>query len=253
MREARFLDPRPAEEAEVNPILHSVNIPLAELRSRLGELPPKGGSVVVVGDRTTAEQAAQALETLGRPASLAPNFSYGPAGGRLWRPNALLAQVVENLPPGSALDLGCGQGRDAVYLASLGWQVSAIDRLPDAIELGKALERRYLGTETIHWRVGDVLSPEFQAEAEYDLVLMLFLFDRALLERAPTWLRPGGSLVVEAFTTIRQQTTGKPASPDRVVKPGELAELVDRLEIVRYEETDGPKGHTAKLWARSSS
>jgi|SRR5829696_330577 len=67
---------------------------------------------------------------------------YG-AQARRWsgRPNAVLTEVAGPLPPGRALDLGCGEGGDAVWLAERGWHVTAVDVSPTALERAAALAR----------------------------------------------------------------------------------------------------------------
>lgn len=248
--EARFLDPRPADEARERPIANSVNIPLESLRSRVWELPAPFVTVEVAGPREVANSALEILRGLGRRAVVAQEFSFGASGGgRLWRPNQFLAGVAQRLPTGRALDLGAGQGRDAVFLADLGSEVTAVDKLQSSAARGRELERRYLGTEAIDWWTADVLAPGFEA-GQFDLVVELFFFDRELFLRSVSWLAHGGSVVVEAFTSVHQGAVGKPASPDRVVRPGELLELAHGLEVVAYEEGEHPKGHTARLWAR---
>jgi len=70
-----------------------------------------------------------------------------PGHSRLWKPNGLLVESVVELealvPVQRCLDLGCGSGRDAVYLALRGWDVIAVDRLPRALAKARALAMEY--------------------------------------------------------------------------------------------------------------
>lgn len=240
--------------AQAEPIESSVNIPLQELCKRLFELPSKSDIILVAGPQGLGAQAVEQLIAVGRKAVLAEGWSYGEnhGQGRLWKPNAWLAGCVENQEPGVVLDLACGSGRDSVYLAAYGWEVVAIDNLPDAVELGRKLAARYLDEAAqvqIDWQVADLLSPDFDSAKRFDLIHSAFFFDRALLARAITWLKPGGHLISEAFTTIHQAQRGKPASPARVVKPGEMSALVGDLEILSLQEGQTPHGHTVRVWA----
>lgn len=251
MDRARFLDPRPYAEAQADPIAESVNVPLEELAARMSELPPKAEPVRVADVGSVAIETVRFLRDGGREAVLVEDFARGSSGGRLWEPNSFLAQCAGEIPLGTALDLGCGAGRDAVFLSSGGWRVTAIDRLPDCTVRGAALEARYGGgSSNIKWVAADVLDPSFEVAESFDLVLMLFFFDRALHDRAKRLVRPGGSLLVEAFTTIRQAQNGRPSSNERVVRPGELRGLVEGWEVVRFEEAEQVYGHTSRLWAR---
>ena len=249
------LDPRPAHEAQQRPIEGSVNIPLGDLSNRTAELPPKQETISVAAQEPLATQTITQLEATGRKALLSSDWRFGdnPATGRLWEPNSWLAQCLSGLTPQDALDLGCGSGRDAVYLAAHGWRVQAVDILPDAIQLGQDVAARYLGTEAekrIDWQVADILDSQFKPAKSFDLIFNAFLFDSALITQAKTWLSPNGSFILEAFTTAHQAKHGKPASRQRVAAPGEMAQLLDGLEIVEFEEGDHNGRHTARVWAR---
>lgn len=98
---------------------------------------------------------------------------------RVWsgRVNARLAEHVHGLEPGWALDVGCGEGADAVWLAGRGWRVDAVDVSP--VALGRAAEHgaRALSPEAasrVSWQAHDVLARTPQAAA-YDLVSAQFL------------------------------------------------------------------------------
>ncbi|HWA81995.1 MAG TPA: methyltransferase domain-containing protein, partial [Fimbriimonadaceae bacterium] len=196
---ARFLDPRPALEAAAQPIADSVSIPVEELARRMHELPPRHGRGVVAGPEPWATQGVESLRASGREAVLAESWRFGGDGrGRLWRPNDFLAEIAEGLPWGEALDLACGTGRDAVYLASLGWKVTAIDHLPDALERGQDLARRYLRPESagrIRWICQDL--EKEPVRGEFDLVSIFWYLDRRVMRSIPDCLRRGGSLVLE--------------------------------------------------------
>jgi len=256
----RLLDPRDAADAAQRPIEDAVNIPLSELSQRTHELTSHAETILVAGPRELADQTVTWLRAHGRGAEVAGSFEYLAAGGslppgRLWSPREFLLDVLPRLAPGRALDLACGCGREAVYLASCGWDVTAVDVLPEALARGRALAERYGGiVRPIGWRQLDLESQDAQFESDYDLVIVFRFLHRPLLARLRHWLRPGGSLVYETFTTLHRERHGKPARDAHVLRPGELCELLYGLEIRDCSEgwrADG--SHTARVWAARAS
>jgi SAM-dependent methyltransferase len=120
---------------------------------------------------------------------------------RIWsgKPNAALVSEISNLSPGRALDLGCGEGADAVWLARQGWRVTAVDI--SGVALARAAEHATDAGVTVDWQKHD-LSESFPV-GEWDLVSAQFLhfwedFDREkILRRAAAAVAPGGTLLIE--------------------------------------------------------
>jgi len=257
---ASSLDPRPAAEAARAPIRAAVNIPWEDLPRRTHELPPPDETIPVVGPTDLVALTIVALERLGRRGAPQSHYEFAAPGEilpayRLWRPNPFLAEVAANLPAGRALDLGCGTGRDAVYLAALGWHTTGIDVLPDALERGRALAGRY-GDQLapLDWHVGDLEREPPAFGAKFDLIVMLRYLHRPLLATCLRWLRSpvtdrGGSLVVECFTTVHRDRHGKPARVSDVLAPGELQDLLGGYVLRHYSEDWRGAIHTARAWA----
>ena len=163
----------------------------------------------------------------------------------VWRaePNRFLVEEVEHIPPGRALDLACGEGRNALWLAAQGWDVTAVDF--SAVGLAKA---RRLATERgirANFVEADVLTWDPPARA-FDLVIVMYLHllsedrRRALL-RAVTALAPGGTLLVVGHdSTNLSEGTGGPQDPRVLMSPEEVAADLDGLEIVRAERVRRP-------------
>lgn len=126
---------------------------------------------------------------------------YG-ARERIWsgRVNRWLAETVEPLPPGRALDLGCGEGGDTVWLAQHGWRVTAVDISP--VALGRAAEAADAAgvSAQVEFERHDLL--ESFPDGEFEVVSAQFLqsplgFDRtAVLRRAMAAVAPGGIVVI---------------------------------------------------------
>lgn len=252
-----YLDPREAADAVAAPIADAVNIPLAELPDRTHELPPRTDVIPVVGPPPVACAAVQWLADNGRHAFVQGDYEHTqppPASSlrRLWRPNAFVARVIASLPPAHALDLACGSGRDAVYLASCGWHVTGVDLLPDALERAAALTRRLApALESLQWIELDLERDTVTLPARYDLITGVRYLHRPLFARLSEWLAPGGSVIWETFTTLHRKRHGRPVGAAHVLTPDELPTLIPpELEIVYHSEGWHDDAHTARLWAR---
>jgi len=238
----------------------AVHIPLQELETRQHELAPPYLSMEVLLTGVEAYYALGWLHARGRRATLCPllpSESAQPEAEeagvryRLWEPNEFLQQVAPSLSPGRVLDLACGSGREAVYLADMGWQLVAVDRLPDALMRGRELQVRYApDAPPIQWLEAD-LESDWQPEGAFDLITCFFFLHRPLFERVSAWLRPGGHLLFETFTEVHRAHFGRPASPARVLRLGELPTLLPpELTVRSYAEGWHIRGHTARLWAQ---
>lgn len=236
------LDPRPADQAWVDPLRDAVNIPLAELRDRTGELPSKANLLPVAASGTLLTDTLDALKDLGRTGVAVPVERPGEAGpGRLWSPNVWLEAWSARLEPGQMLDLGCGAGRDSVFMASLGWRVTGVDLLPDALERAGRLAT--FCQVDVDWETADVEALT-SYRSGFDLVQAAFFFWPGLVEVARHALVPGGHLLVETFSPGHRLRTGSPRDANRVpdfdsldlagfdVVARELAMVGDR-EVVR--------------------
>ena len=145
---------------------------------------------------------------------------YGSAD-RIWsgKPNAQLVAQVSGLPPGRALDAGCGEGADAIWLAGRGWSVTAIDVSVVALERGAAAAAAELGADgaaRITWQQADLLSWDPPA-AEFDLVTSQYMHApdyTGLHRRLARAVRPGGTFLAVAHhaedmpATIVERSTG---------------------------------------------
>lgn len=261
----RFLDPREAHEAARQPIPGAVNIPFSELPDRLHELPPREQEVRVVGPPHLVRAVVAWLESRGRRGRVvasglrARRVTEAPTPrrdattleiGRLWEPNAFLREVLPQLPCAAALDLACGTGRDAIFMSSCGWDVTAVDLLPDALSRARELAARYAAAlQPIHWLELDLETGVPQLERRFELITAFRYLHRPLFARLRDWLRPGGSLLCETFTTIHQERHGRPARAAHVLRPGELTRLLAGFEV--RHESEGWRGwaHTARVWA----
>jgi SAM-dependent methyltransferase len=151
-------------------------------------------------------------------------------------PNRWVEQEVRDLPPGRALDLACGEGRNALWLDSLGWQVRAVDFSAVAVDKGRG---RPSGVE---WVVADVTT--YSSPAPVDLALLCYLQvpaedRRAAVRHAAEALAPGGRLLVVAHhTRNRTDGTGGPQRDEVLYTPEDIAADLDGTGLRIDKGTD---------------
>jgi SAM-dependent methyltransferase len=140
------------------------------------------------------------------------------------------AQFVEPLFPGAgfALDLACGLGRHALWLASRHWRVSGVDLSDVAIEkLRRAgLERKV----ALDLFVGDASGYEFMP-TRFDLIVLFYHLDRSLFPKIVSALKPGGLLICKI--SLRWEVLGAAAGP---LNRNELLSLVPELQVLHHHE-----------------
>ncbi|AIE85184.1 class I SAM-dependent methyltransferase [Fimbriimonas ginsengisoli] len=245
------MDPRELGLAQARPIQDAANLPISELELRIQELPPPDQVVRIADLGAVAEAAAKFLVERGREVIMCPfTFSSQPSEPmRLWEPNPLLARYVDAAQAGNAIDLACGTGRDAIFLASAGWRVTAVDVLEDALERGKLSASRLLGdaASRIEWICADVSTV---AIPKVDLATIFFFLDRDLVRRAVTALRPGGTLLLETFTPTHRAAKGKPRNPGLVLSTSDAQDLVGHTSSLEIEEGWHGDRHTIRVSAK---
>lgn len=164
---------------------------------------------------------------------------------RLWssEPNPVLVEATAGLSSGRALDLGSGEGGDAVWLAQRGWRVTAVDFSDVALSRARSLaEARGLTIDPV---LADLLSYE-PPRGAFDLVVMLYIHlapsdRRAVLERAAGALAPGGTLLVVAHDRSNlTEGHGGPRDPAVLYTPEEIVQELPGLRIERAERVRRP-------------
>ncbi|MFJ3517799.1 MULTISPECIES: class I SAM-dependent methyltransferase [unclassified Streptomyces] len=165
---------------------------------------------------------------------------------RIWsgEANAMLVHEVSGLAPGRALDLGCGEGGDAVWLARLGWTVTGTDI--SGVALGRAAEHTADAgvAERVSFAQHDLT--ESFPEGEFDLVSACFLhnygdFPRdAVLRRAASAVAPGGTLLVVGHAGWApwqdEREEAHFPTPEEVL--AQLQPVTADWEVLRAEETE---------------
>ena len=176
---------------------------------------------------------------------------------RVWSGNAnpILIEVAESLPSGTALDLGCGEGGDAVWLARLGWQVTAVDVSNTALHRAAA-EATTADVETLIDFQKHDLTRSFP-EGSFDLVSAQYLqspieFPRdRVLKRSAEAVAPGGLLLIVAHAFRPTLVMGRPRYP--ISNPGGSADRTrPGSRTVAHRKTGCPRtsGHWPKWTVR---
>ena len=149
---------------------------------------------------------------------------------------------------GDALDVACGSGRNALWLARRGLRTRAVDRNADAIvRLRDVADREGLPVagDVLDLEAGDGTLPH----TAFDLIVVVHYLHRPLFPALRAALRPGGVLVYETFT-LHQALRGRPTNPDFLLLPGELSSLVAPLDVLASREGEFEGKMLASVIAR---
>ena len=175
-------------------------------------------------------------EAAGQPAEW--DARYSEREGAKWsgQPNGRLVAEVADRTPGRALDVGCGEGADAIWLARRGWTVTAIDISEVAIY--RAREAGELAGVTVEWIYGDALQPPFLARS-FDLVSMQYpalpkAAGEAAVRRLLDTVRPGG-LVLAVYHDLDDEHREHMKS--RGVDPADYFGADDLGRLLGYDFT----------------
>lgn len=160
-----------------------------------------------------------------------------------------LKEQIAGVPTGRALDLACGLGHNAIWLAQQAWQVDAVDVSP--VGLARAAELARAAGAKVNWIAADLddFVPETGA---YDLAVVFRFLDRArlsaLIEQA---LRPGGRLIYETFTKAHIARPGSHMkNPAFALAPGELPTLFQGFVPLSFAECSLADRDVARLVAQ---
>ncbi len=146
-------------------------------------------------------------------------------------PHKLLVNLAEKLLVGKVLDLACGTGRNAIFLAAKGFQVTAVDNSAIGIEI--AANRAKEKGVKIDFRVADLEKSEFEIEENaYDLICDFYYLQRDLFAEMKKGVKKGGIII----STIHIYGDGE-ESGEFLLKEEELREFFNDFEILHYHET----------------
>ncbi len=150
-------------------------------------------------------------------------------------PDDWLVQCVQSLQPGTALDIACGLGHNAMWLAEEGWTVDAVDISNVGLKLASNAARRR--KVCISWLPGDLEDPSWHPPREvYDLIVVFRFLDRVRLPQLiDDHLAPGGHLIYETFTEGQlNRSDNHLRNPNFALQPRELLSLYGSLHAEKH-------------------
>lgn len=241
-RVAPVLDARPRDSFLRGHAPLAAHLPRFDWDLRAGELPLKDLAFEVVGeDEPTGWACAELLQARGFVHARAAEAhtredrsEKGPARAVLWQPASVLVRHEARLPRrGRALDIACGSGRNAAWLAARGLATWGVDVLPDALVRARALARGALELDSaaamfprapMAFTCADATRPLPFAPRSFDLVTGFRYLERSLFSRVADLVVPGGFLAWETFSSRAPKDTHPRRAAFRLA-PGELDSL----------------------------
>jgi tellurite methyltransferase len=152
-------------------------------------------------------------------------------------PAPFLAENYHYIPfEGAVLDMGMGEGRNAVFMAQKGYKVTGVDISSVAVK------KSYLLAQEFGVKIKGVVASlkDYKISPEsFDAIICFYWVDRSMIEKIKTWLKPGGILIYEAHT-IREKEKHKnrkvDQNSDNYLREQELLKLFPGMRVLKYEE-----------------
>ena len=243
-----LLDVRTESEYAEAHIPGSILMPLHELPSRVDEVPNGGTPIAIVAEHGRRSSSACSILSehgyhplfnldggIGRwPGPLAAGLNGQHHTHQLIAPTPWLVDNFRSLPKGLALDIAMGNGRNAIFLATRGFDVDGVDVDPDVVAQARATARRFHAP--IRAIIGNVEDGTHIIPLEtYDAIVVFNFLHRPLFRDIKDGLKPGGVVVFQTYLE-EQLRFGAPRNPAHLLKAGELAQVFSEFEILRVNE-----------------
>lgn len=166
-------------------------------------------------------------------------------------PVQFLAENYQYIPyEGTVLDMGMGEGRNAVFLAQKGYKVTGVDISSVAVK------KSYLLAQEFGVKIKGVvasLSDYKIAPESFDAIVCFYYVDRSLVEKIKSWLKPGGILIFEAHTEReKQKSKTERGEESSYLKEQELLKLFPGMRVLKYEEPLHEKEFRSSIILRKS-
>jgi tellurite methyltransferase len=161
------------------------------------------------------------------------------------QPGEFIAQWIDRVTVGNALDVACGLGQKSMFLAEIGFQVDAID--VSAIGLERASQMAVAQGLDVNWIQHDLDQP-YDFKKKYDLIIVMWYVDLALVRRLCEHLAPGGYLLCEEHLACDNEGSEfvGPKNASFRVAPNALRETAAGFDVCHYDEYVGVnEGHQA--------
>jgi len=242
----------------------SCSIPWSRMQNSMHELPANHRPIAIMGHQDQLMSAEvfllskgyQLVDKVIADSALFSNIENktllekGCHSTQLWQANPLLQEVisqVENkVKSRTALDLAAGAGRDSVYLAKRGWQVTALDINEDSLQRCQHLAKtNQVELTTLQMDLeGAPLEPN---ELSTDLLLVMRYLHRPLFPVIDQMIRPGGAIIYSTFM-IGCEQFGSPRNPNYLLAPGELTSTFSNYQVIVDEQRKLADGRPVVLF-----
>jgi len=157
-----------------------------------------------------------------------------------------LQEHVDRLPKGAVLDLAMGEGRNGVFLATKGFDVTGVDISKEGLKKAKALAaQRGVTLTTI---VADLEEYTITPNT-FDVIICTYYLQRNLFPKIAAALKPGGMALVETYTMDHRQYRPR-FNTDYLLEPNELMTMLPGLRVLRYQEVDNGQAAFASILAQ---
>ncbi len=254
------IDLRSADNYIQRHLINSANIPVEELQERTHELPEKSTPINLIGESSQVEIATDLLESKGysicaslvaTPQLLGESFppsklTSGTESKRFWKPASVVQyfcdRVVSRGDSMKGLDLACGAGRDSIYLALNGWQMTSVDSSEHALLRVKgSAARANLKVSCLQLDLERNVHELLELGQSFDLIVVVRYLHRPLLPLLAELLNDSGYIIYQTFMQGCEQF-GSPKNPRFLLKQDELAKTFPDFQVIRDEVellTDG--------------
>jgi tellurite methyltransferase len=152
---------------------------------------------------------------------------------KIAEPSRFLVENIALLPEGKVLDLAMGGGRNAVYLAGMGFKVEGVDVSGEAVESAKMLADSQgvkFNAHVVDLELKYKIPPE-----EYNVIICFNYLQRSLMQDIRNGVKRGGVVVYETYI-VDQAQYGKPKNPDHLLRHNELLDIFRDFRCLRYRE-----------------
>jgi len=237
------------------------NLPAQTLSERMHELPDASMPIVLCGALTDMHQASQFLQEKGyqvvEQRLWQSEFAQvmGATSQRLWQPSPLVLQFVSQTMSqqavlgGKGLDIACGAGRDAVFLAMHGWQMTGVDvKQPTLARVRQLADSQSVHVDTLCVDIETGQDPfAMFADASFDLINVARYLHRPLFPFIKRLIKPNGFLLYHTFM-VGSEVFGSPKNPNYLLAEKELSLIFADDDVVMDDILRLPDGRPMSMF-----
>lgn len=262
-----ILDLRSRDDYQLGHLQGSTWLSLEQLPESLNALPASPATLYLVGDKDQIEAASLLLDSKGYQVNgslavdsiemmqqwaqqLPGKVVTGKESKTLWQPCPLIKSFIEDIQTQkivlpatekrhNVLDIGCGGGRDAIFMAKQKMNVIAIDHEAKVLKRAKSLAA--LSGAQVKFKCCDIKKQDCLPAQEFDVISVVRFLNRDMFSYIINALKPNGVIIFETFVSGVEKI-GTPKNPQFILKEGELAEVFADFNIIVDKISTLPDG-----------